>query len=537
MTVPYTFGSATTAIPLSNLDSNFASVITLGNTAVQLGNTITTLTGLTTISTSADVSIHGLTVGLGAGSVSTNTVVGASALFSNVSGAQNTAIGYTCLLNTSGSSNSAFGATALQQNLTGAYNTAIGSGVTATYAGALGSNTYGSCNTAVGTATLGSNTTASNNTAVGYQAGYTLVGGTTTNNTFVGMISGYTVSSGTDNAALGYGALASGGSSGGSASNNVAIGSSALKYNTASNNTAVGYQAGYTNITGKYNTFLGFSAGYTSNNLASVGSNTFVGALAGYAVTSGTNNNFFGGLDTTGGVAAGSAVTSGSKNTILGSYSGGGAPISGTGNNYIVLSDGDGNVRLYSDGSGNINVTAKIYGQASTGAILTLGVGTISYVTIDGGVGAFYPFADNTTSLGYSTKRWTTVYATTALINTSDATEKQQIADLTTAELATAKAIKSLIKSFKFNDAVNKKGNGARIHIGVIAQDVQKAFTDNGLDANKYGIFCSDTWYDVNGSATDENDAHYTASSPNAVQVTKLGVRYEELLAFVIASL
>jgi hypothetical protein len=49
MAVPYTFGSATTSIPLSQLDSNFATTITLGNTAVQLGNTITTLTGVTNV--------------------------------------------------------------------------------------------------------------------------------------------------------------------------------------------------------------------------------------------------------------------------------------------------------------------------------------------------------------------------------------------------------------------------------------------------------------------------------------------------------
>ena len=36
MTVPYSFGTATTAIPLSNLDSNFNTPITLGNTAIQL---------------------------------------------------------------------------------------------------------------------------------------------------------------------------------------------------------------------------------------------------------------------------------------------------------------------------------------------------------------------------------------------------------------------------------------------------------------------------------------------------------------------
>jgi hypothetical protein len=47
MAVPYTFGSATSAIPLSQLDANFATAITLGNTAVYLGNTTTTLNGLT----------------------------------------------------------------------------------------------------------------------------------------------------------------------------------------------------------------------------------------------------------------------------------------------------------------------------------------------------------------------------------------------------------------------------------------------------------------------------------------------------------
>jgi Chaperone of endosialidase len=47
MAVPYTFGTATAAIPLSNLDSNFATTITLGNTAIQLGNTVTTLNNMT----------------------------------------------------------------------------------------------------------------------------------------------------------------------------------------------------------------------------------------------------------------------------------------------------------------------------------------------------------------------------------------------------------------------------------------------------------------------------------------------------------
>jgi len=130
------------------------------------------------------------------------------------------------------------------------------------------------------------------------------------------------------------------------------------------------------------------------------------------------------------------------------------------------------------------------------------------------------PSADNTTALGRSSARWSVVYSTTGAINTSDKNQKQQIQDLTLAELNVAKEIKKLIKSFKFNDAVESKGENARIHIGVIAQEVQKAFIDNELDANKYGIFCSDTWVDDEG-----------------VDQTRLGIRYEELLAFIIAAL
>lgn len=47
MAVPYTFASATSAIPLSQLDANFETTITLGNTAIQLGNTVTTLNNMT----------------------------------------------------------------------------------------------------------------------------------------------------------------------------------------------------------------------------------------------------------------------------------------------------------------------------------------------------------------------------------------------------------------------------------------------------------------------------------------------------------
>jgi hypothetical protein len=69
MAVPYTFGSATTSIPLSQLDSNFATTITLGNTAIQLGNTVTTLNNMTL----ANVTISSGTSNLAATSISNGT--------------------------------------------------------------------------------------------------------------------------------------------------------------------------------------------------------------------------------------------------------------------------------------------------------------------------------------------------------------------------------------------------------------------------------------------------------------------------------
>jgi hypothetical protein len=122
--------------------------------------------------------------------------------------------------------------------------------------------------------------------------------------------------------------------------------------------------------------------------------------------------------------------------------------------------------------------------------------------------------------MGTSAFRWSVIYAGTGTINTSDGNEKQDVKDLSVKELAVAKAIKGLIKSFKFKDAVKEKGSDARIHVGVIAQDVKAAFETEGLDASNYALFCSDTW-------TDDNE----------VEHTRLGIRYDELLAFVIASL
>ena len=70
MAVPYVFANATSAIPLSNLDNNFSTPITIGNVAIQLGNTATTLSNLSLANvTITSSSISNVSVGSTANAV------------------------------------------------------------------------------------------------------------------------------------------------------------------------------------------------------------------------------------------------------------------------------------------------------------------------------------------------------------------------------------------------------------------------------------------------------------------------------------
>ena len=128
---------------------------------------------------------------------------------------------------------------------------------------------------------------------------------------------------------------------------------------------------------------------------------------------------------------------------------------------------------------------------------------------------------DNSLDLGQSSARFDDVYATNGTIQTSDRNEKQDIEELSDAETRVAVACKGLLRKFRWKDSVDEKGDEARTHFGIIAQDLQDAFSSEGLDASDYAMFISTTWTD---EETDE-------------EMTRLGVRYSELLAFIIAAL
>jgi hypothetical protein len=138
---------------------------------------------------------------------------------------------------------------------------------------------------------------------------------------------------------------------------------------------------------------------------------------------------------------------------------------------------------------------------------------------------------DDAVDLGASSNRFDDVYATNGTIQTSDRNEKQDIAELTDAERRVAVAAKGLLRKFKWQKAVTEKGDNARTHFGIIAQDLQAAFTAEGLDAGDYAMFISTTWWEHEGEV-------YTQDAPEgATAKTRLGVRYPELLAFIIAAL
>ena len=153
--------------------------------------------------------------------------------------------------------------------------------------------------------------------------------------------------------------------------------------------------------------------------------------------------------------------------------------------------------------------------------------------------------SDNDTDIGLSGARFDDIFATNGTIQTSDQNEKQDIASLTTAEITAAKAISKLFKTFKWKDKVAAKGDAARTHTGIIAQEVQTAMSDAGLDASKYAFWCSDTWWENDETYTDDDGAEQTRTHTydtadeapeGATQRTRLGVRYPELLAFIGAA-
>jgi len=179
----------------------------------------------------------------------------------------------------------------------------------------------------------------------------------------------------------------------------------------------------------------------------------------------------------------------------------------------------------------SLNSPAVSGTDGSTALNATNASGTAYGVTLESVYPSFQPTPDNTMKLGNYSNRWTTVYATTGTINTSDERQKQQIKPIDDACLRAWAKVEYV--QYKWNDAVALKGNGARWHFGLIAQRVKEAFESEGLDAFEYGLLCYDEW-EAQAEDKDEN-GHITKHAQEAGN--RYGVRYEEALALECAYL
>jgi hypothetical protein len=196
--------------------------------------------------------------------------------------------------------------------------------------------------------------------------------------------------------------------------------------------------------------------------------------------------------------------------------------IGGTGTSiYANREDSDGEIMQFRKdgttvGSIGTEATALAIGHQDTGIKFAHSLDAVLPFNL-----STYANRDNAIDIGYGSVRFDDIYATNGTIQTSDENEKQDIEALSDAEKRVATAAKGLIKKFRWKDKVAEKGNDARIHVGIIAQDLKAAFEAEGLDAGKYAMFISSTW-------TDEETGE---------EKTRLGVRYSELLAFIIGAL
>ena len=157
------------------------------------------------------------------------------------------------------------------------------------------------------------------------------------------------------------------------------------------------------------------------------------------------------------------------------------------------------------------------------------------------------PITDNTVALGGGSNRWTEVFAANGTINTSDEREKDLIGDVPQAWLDAWADVG--YTRFKFKDAIEKKGEAARWHVGLIAQRVEQAFAARGINAFEIGLLCYDEWDDEFEDVLEEKEITDSEGNKSKVLVktgeriqtqkagNRYGVRYEQALALECAYL
>lgn len=134
--------------------------------------------------------------------------------------------------------------------------------------------------------------------------------------------------------------------------------------------------------------------------------------------------------------------------------------------------------------------------------------------------GAVCPDEDGGTSLGLGEYRWSQLYSKKAEINTSDKNEKHDIKDIS--EKYEELFFKLKPKSFLFNE-------GDRIHIGIVAQELEESMNEIGITNTDLAAFCRDvkkkTQKTESGEVIEVDDLDETGQKQY-----RYGVRYSEFI-------
>ena len=157
----------------------------------------------------------------------------------------------------------------------------------------------------------------------------------------------------------------------------------------------------------------------------------------------------------------------------------------------------------------------------------------------------FYPQVDDQKDIGLSNYRFDDIYATNGTIQTSDETLKRDIAALTEAEKSVALKLKALMRTFRYKSSYEKKGDDARYHTGVVAQQVKTLFDAEELDISKYAFWIKGVyWVDSAGKELVDSEGDPVIPGTDAFnaigdkkEAYTYGIRYEELLCFIIGAM
>ncbi len=165
----------------------------------------------------------------------------------------------------------------------------------------------------------------------------------------------------------------------------------------------------------------------------------------------------------------------------------------------------------------------NLYVRMYSGSSLTVAANTTEVLfNVDTSI---RPGTDNMVSNGLPNRRWSVVYAFTGAINVSDARRKTDPEGIPNLVLKAWGEVAWC--QFKYKDSVSSKGDGARIHTGLIAQDVKLQLEKKGIDPTSYGVFCYDSWEAREEILSAQGELIQDAMEAGDVY----GIRYDEAFA------